>query len=229
MIVRLFLAVTLLFFNAAPGAFVQTGDAVEGEQLYVQQCASCHGGQGQGASAPALVGCSRCDSLDDLTQKIENDMPRGNPGNCIDACAQDTAAYIFEVLNGNTQTTTVPETSTTSSVPPEPSTTTTTAVSSTTTSSVAASTTTTSVNEPPCAFELLYGKDAYETVLLRSFRDTVLAETTAGQSLVYLFNRINPALTAVLLNSESDKVRIKGGVDAVLPLVEVLLEECLID
>ncbi|MEZ5491538.1 MAG: hypothetical protein R3F50_14650 [Gammaproteobacteria bacterium] len=36
----------------------------EAESLYLQQCANCHGGEGQGTGAgPSLIGCANCGSL----------------------------------------------------------------------------------------------------------------------------------------------------------------------
>jgi len=46
-----------------------------------------------------------CDSISTLAAKIEADMPTSDPGSCVDDCADDTSAYIFEVLNSNTTVT----------------------------------------------------------------------------------------------------------------------------
>lgn len=90
-----------------PAVYAQPGDADNGEKLYGQQCIYCHRDGGQGGIGPPLVGCSVCDSLESLFDKIDSDMPKLYPPLCTDTCAWDTAAYIFEVLNGDT--TPIPE------------------------------------------------------------------------------------------------------------------------
>ncbi len=77
------------------------GDAVNGASLYSQNfCFLCHGASGQGGIGPSLIGCSVCDSQDSLFNKIDSDMPLLDPSLCVDTCARDVAAYVFEVLNG---------------------------------------------------------------------------------------------------------------------------------
>jgi len=79
----------------------QEGDAVNGALLFSQNfCVFCHGASGQGGIGPSLIGCSVCDSQDSLFNKIDSDMPLLDPSLCVDDCASDTAAYVFEVLNG---------------------------------------------------------------------------------------------------------------------------------
>ena len=79
----------------------QEGDAVNGALLFSQNfCIFCHGASGQGGIGPSLIGCSVCDSQDSLFNKIDSDMPLLDPSLCVDDCASDTAAYVFEVLNG---------------------------------------------------------------------------------------------------------------------------------
>ena len=71
-----------------------------GAQRYAQQCASCHGGSGQGGVGPALTNttsCPSCASFDSLWPRIRDTMPMSNPGACDESCARDVAAYI---LNG---------------------------------------------------------------------------------------------------------------------------------
>ena len=77
------------------------GDAENGALLFSQNfCVFCHGASGQGGIGPSLIGCSVCDSQDSLFNKIDSDMPLLDPSLCVDDCASDTAAYVFEVLNG---------------------------------------------------------------------------------------------------------------------------------
>jgi len=91
----LILAVTFLSPNVMP----QEGDPDKGADLYAQKCARCHGSEG--GTGPSLSGCSICNSLEDLANKVNAEMPRDNPQDCTDACAYDTAAFIFVNLNGH--------------------------------------------------------------------------------------------------------------------------------
>ena len=85
------------------------GDAENGEKLFSQNfCVLCHGASGEGVIGPSLVGCSVCDSQDSLFNKIDSDMPLLDPSLCVDDCAHDVAAYVFEVFNGAVTTTTTP-------------------------------------------------------------------------------------------------------------------------
>ena len=92
----LILALCFLSSNVRP----QEGDPDNGAELYFEKCARCHGSAGEGGIGPPLRGCSICDSLEALFEKINSDMPRDNPQDCIDTCAYDTAAFIFVELNG---------------------------------------------------------------------------------------------------------------------------------
>jgi len=72
-----------------------------GYALYQQQCASCHGIDGNGtAVGPTLVGCATCSSFLVLADEINRTMPVGDVGACTDSCARDTAEYILYAFNG---------------------------------------------------------------------------------------------------------------------------------
>ena len=71
-------------------------DATRGENLYKQQCGSCHGDRLEGRSGPSLAGPdfqSRWPTSD-LTAKIKNTMPQDNPGKLTAGQAADLAIYI---------------------------------------------------------------------------------------------------------------------------------------
>ena len=69
------------------------------QQEYAQQCASCHGADGQGGSVPVpLIDCGNCSSPDTLSSYIDSLMPLGLPSNCEDACASDVADYILTLF-----------------------------------------------------------------------------------------------------------------------------------
>jgi len=137
------LTALLLIVPIIKPASAQQGDAQNGALLFEQECARCHG------TGAKLVGCSTCDSTATLYEKINDEMPRDNPGECVDSCAWDTAAYVYDILNGNTTTSTIiPEPTTTSTVP---ITTTTTSTAPPATTNTTVSTTTTTAAEPsPC-------------------------------------------------------------------------------
>jgi cytochrome c len=93
----LILALFFLSSNVIP----QGGDPDNGAELYAQNCARCHRSVGEDGIGPSLRGCSMCDSFEALFEKINAEMPRDNPQDCIDTCAYDTAAFIFVNLNGH--------------------------------------------------------------------------------------------------------------------------------
>ncbi|MCG8686839.1 MAG: hypothetical protein MI892_18305 [Desulfobacterales bacterium] len=74
-------------------------DAENGEVLYEENCTVCHGQDGAGLIAPSLIDCSICNSFDDLVDFIT--INHASIG-CTGDCGDDTAAYIYETLNGNT-------------------------------------------------------------------------------------------------------------------------------
>jgi hypothetical protein len=72
------------------------GPARTGEQIYRQQCASCHGAGGEGTDEHyprALVGER---SVESLARLIAKTMPEDAPGECVGADADRVAAYIHE-------------------------------------------------------------------------------------------------------------------------------------
>ena len=67
-----------------------------GEQIYRQQCASCHGSRGEGTDdhyPRALVGER---SVAGLARLIAKTMPEDAPGDCVGEDAEKVAAYIYE-------------------------------------------------------------------------------------------------------------------------------------
>jgi mono/diheme cytochrome c family protein len=72
-------------------------DAARGQQLFVQNCAVCHGPQGRGAEAPALKGeVSRKDltQLEEWIKKPAPPMPVLYPKPLGDQDVADVAAYV---------------------------------------------------------------------------------------------------------------------------------------
>lgn len=83
----------------APAPDPQTISINNGQTLYAQQCASCHGVSGNGTvQAPSVVNSS-FSSFSSLKSKINNSMPLGNSSACVDSssssCATDISNYII--------------------------------------------------------------------------------------------------------------------------------------
>tara|TARA_R110002073_G_scaffold46789_2_gene127425 strand:+ start:3724 stop:6090 length:2367 start_codon:yes stop_codon:yes gene_type:complete len=72
--------------------------AARGAQIYAEQCASCHGAEGQGVPSEypsALTGDS---SIGQLTEIISETMPEDDPETCQGKDAEAVANYIFETF-----------------------------------------------------------------------------------------------------------------------------------
>ncbi len=78
--------------HTAPAAPVRSG-----EQIYRQQCASCHGQSGEGSKEydKPLAGKK---SLPQLVRYIARSMPDDNPGTCVGEDAEKVAAYVYEAF-----------------------------------------------------------------------------------------------------------------------------------
>ncbi len=76
----------------------------EGARLYGQQCAGCHGVEGNGTEiGTPLVACATCSSISVLAQEISLTMPIGRnaeASDCVGQCANDVAEYIMYAFNG---------------------------------------------------------------------------------------------------------------------------------
>ncbi|MDH5547482.1 MAG: cytochrome c [Gammaproteobacteria bacterium] len=75
------------------------GLANVGQVAFIQQCASCHGANGQGVNG--TIGLTRPLPLAELTTFIENNMPPANPAACVGVCAADLAQFIFNNFNAS--------------------------------------------------------------------------------------------------------------------------------
>lgn len=69
-----------------------------------------------------------------------------------------------------------------------------------------------------CAIRQLYGTDAEETRLLRSFRDHVLNATPEGREMVKLYYQWSPALVRSMEGDDELRDTVKAMVDRMLPL-----------
>ncbi|MBK8254858.1 MAG: DUF1592 domain-containing protein [Polyangiaceae bacterium] len=74
------------------GTDTTPGDAKNGEQLYLELCAGCHGNAAEGGLGPRLAPWTR--SVEELVSTIDKTMPQGEPEKCGLDCAEDIAAYL---------------------------------------------------------------------------------------------------------------------------------------
>jgi mono/diheme cytochrome c family protein len=84
----------------------------EGERIYLNQCASCHGESGEGVSAPALIGqdatLEEYATARDFFDYIQATMPRGAPGSLTEQQYLEVTAFLLvknELLNSDTSLT----------------------------------------------------------------------------------------------------------------------------
>ena len=74
-----------------------TGDAT-GEQLYVQQCASCHGKEGEGVRRKYSRRLRGEKTLPQLRLYIEEEMPEDEPESLVGADAERVARYVWDAF-----------------------------------------------------------------------------------------------------------------------------------
>ncbi len=92
---RLVLAALMGLALAIPSSLA-TAEEKTGEQIYRQQCASCHGDAGEGnEDYKPLVGKK---SIAELAKVIDQTMPESDPEMCVGEDAQKVAAYIYEAF-----------------------------------------------------------------------------------------------------------------------------------
>lgn len=91
------LGLSLMLFSGK----IFAADARTGEQIYRQQCASCHGAKGEGSDEykRALMGDR---SVSQLTRFIAKSMPKDSDKKCTGEDAQRVAVYIYEAFYSKT-------------------------------------------------------------------------------------------------------------------------------
>lgn len=86
---------------AAPGCSSDPQDdgaIAQGEALYKDLCAKCHGARGEGSVGPALRDYPKGEA--ELTRTIDERMPLGEPDKCRGSCAVAIAKYILATFKG---------------------------------------------------------------------------------------------------------------------------------
>jgi hypothetical protein len=92
---------SFLVFLAIPAMAV--GEPVRtGEQIYRQQCASCHGSMGEGTDDHYPLPLVGERSVAGLSRLIAKTMPEDAPGECVGEDADKVAAFIYESFYSKT-------------------------------------------------------------------------------------------------------------------------------
>jgi hypothetical protein len=74
----------------------------------------------------------------------------------------------------------------------------------------------TTPTEPPCIIEELYGAGSQETMAIRQYRDTVLAPTPAGRTIIQLYYKVSPSLAALCRQYSHTHSVLKKTIDVLL-------------
>ncbi|MGE9267513.1 MAG: DUF1588 domain-containing protein [Verrucomicrobiales bacterium] len=72
--------------------------APDGEKIYREQCASCHGEQGEGVDSEYDEALTGTRSIESLARVIHKTMPEGEDEACVDEDAHAVAQYIHEAF-----------------------------------------------------------------------------------------------------------------------------------
>ena len=93
------LLLAMAYFAHTDGAHADEAQRrKQGESIYRQQCAECHGATGQGvktAHAEPLIGDM---TVAELTKVIHETMPEEKPSQCVGDDARDVASYIHHAF-----------------------------------------------------------------------------------------------------------------------------------
>jgi Protein of unknown function (DUF1592)/Protein of unknown function (DUF1588)/PA14 domain/Protein of unknown function (DUF1595)/Cytochrome C oxidase, cbb3-type, subunit III len=93
------LGITLIWLAALPLPASFAGDpARTGEQIFTQQCASCHGAAGEGTDDHYPLPLVGQRSVASLARLIAKTMPEDAPGDCVGEDADRVAAYIYDAF-----------------------------------------------------------------------------------------------------------------------------------
>jgi cytochrome c553 len=91
--IRSFILLSLLLAKASAN-----GNPQPGAMIYKNQCASCHGANGEGVPDKFDEPLTGDRSLEALTKKIERTMPEEDPDACVGEDAKQVAAYIYDAF-----------------------------------------------------------------------------------------------------------------------------------
>jgi len=77
---------------------------------------------------------------------------------------------------------------------------------------------------PLCTAEEIYGENSPETMLLKRFRDSVLAYLPEGKELIQLYYRLSPDMVHAIRNDASIRFSMKTFFDQLLPIIKFVTE-----
>ena len=95
---RRFAPLALLLLATCPGQLGGTERHLAGREIFLQQCAKCHGRSGEGVKGKHDEPLRGDRPLDKLTRYIERAMPDDNPGKCVGEDATAVARYIYDAF-----------------------------------------------------------------------------------------------------------------------------------
>lgn len=75
-----------------------------------------------------------------------------------------------------------------------------------------------------CPIITLYGNHSFEAELLRNYRDNVLSTTPEGRELIKLYYQWSPVIVGATEGDEEFKEEFKAMINAVLPMIEKVIE-----
>src|ERR1700733_1636946 len=93
------LAMMLVWLALTPAFAVASSDeGRSGEQIYRQQCATCHGASGEGDDDEYPRALAGDRSVPQLARLIAKTMPSDAPGTCTGPDSDKVAAYIYDAF-----------------------------------------------------------------------------------------------------------------------------------
>src|SRR6266404_1670729 len=95
---RRFAPLALLLLAMCPRQLDAAERHLAGREIFLQQCAKCHGRNGEGVKGKHDEPLRDDRPLDKLTRYIERAMPDDNPGKCVGEDAAAVARYIYDAF-----------------------------------------------------------------------------------------------------------------------------------
>ncbi len=89
---------TLLALTLSHSRFDAAERRLAGREIFRQECAKCHGRNGEGVKGKYDGPLQGERALEKLTRYIERNMPDDNPGKCVGENAKAVARYIYETF-----------------------------------------------------------------------------------------------------------------------------------
>jgi hypothetical protein len=87
---------SLHFLNLSIGLPLAACDLERGKEIYTEQCARCHGADGEGVPKLYPQPLEGDRAISDLSQYISQSMPEDDPERCVGDDAKEVASYVYE-------------------------------------------------------------------------------------------------------------------------------------